>query len=364
MLEFYDAVDALKNFPIFGFNHEYSFYLGYMQHSKIPFDGKLIDLMHKIQTLAFEGCLQRPTEIFLLSELSKGKSVSRLIEEFENSLSDEIFFSLLDSEQQETYSQIYNRFFSPENLKISPQKLISEYSNGTFSKDDSRSVDYYDVLMGEKEYEELQERFDGQGLDCLICYQKITLAEYIPFATCSDLYHVECLKMHLDYEINEKKVPICCPKCKKPIENSDLSVRLDQSAFEKYEKFRMEKLVEQNPDEYSCCPTADCQYIFIPNGITQFNCPICHKHYCLLCRVESHFNLTCSEYKEINSNLDYTDEDKRFMTYAISSKCKQCPKCKFWVEKSRGCNHMTCRCLYEFCYLCGAIHKTCKCSLF
>lgn len=33
---------------------------------------------------------------------------------------------------------------------------------------------------------------------------------------------------------------------------------------------------------------------------------------------------------------------------------KQCPSCKFWVEKNKGCDHMTCRCGYEFCFRCGA----------
>lgn len=33
---------------------------------------------------------------------------------------------------------------------------------------------------------------------------------------------------------------------------------------------------------------------------------------------------------------------------------KQCSNCKTVVERIDGCNHMTCQCLYEFCYVCGA----------
>lgn len=42
-------------------------------------------------------------------------------------------------------------------------------------------------------------------------------------------------------------------------------------------------------------------------------------------------------------------------------KYKQCPNCKFWVSKNEGCDHMTCRCKYEFCYKCGGKYKACEC---
>ena len=32
---------------------------------------------------------------------------------------------------------------------------------------------------------------------------------------------------------------------------------------------------------------------------------------------------------------------------------KRCPKCKFFLERSKECNHITClNCKYEFCCLC------------
>ena len=33
---------------------------------------------------------------------------------------------------------------------------------------------------------------------------------------------------------------------------------------------------------------------------------------------------------------------------------KQCPSCRQGIEKRRGCDHMTCKCGAQFCYICGA----------
>lgn len=40
---------------------------------------------------------------------------------------------------------------------------------------------------------------------------------------------------------------------------------------------------------------------------------------------------------------------------------QRCPGCKTLVELNLGCNHMTCRCRKEFCYVCAATWKTCPC---
>ena len=42
---------------------------------------------------------------------------------------------------------------------------------------------------------------------------------------------------------------------------------------------------------------------------------------------------------------------------------KKCPNCKMIVQKSKGCDHMTCYCSFEFCYLCNEVYTiNHKCS--
>jgi hypothetical protein len=43
---------------------------------------------------------------------------------------------------------------------------------------------------------------------------------------------------------------------------------------------------------------------------------------------------------------------------------QRCYNCSSLVERKEGCNHMTCRCMAEFCIMCGAKWKTCECPWF
>ena len=51
-----------------------------------------------------------------------------------------------------------------------------------------------------------------------------------------------------------------------------------------------------------------------------------------------------------------------FVNFVKGMKFKQCPKCRYWVEKNEGCNHMTCRCQKQFCYVCGGDYPNCYCK--
>ena len=57
-----------------------------------------------------------------------------------------------------------------------------------------------------------------------------------------------------------------------------------------------------------------------------------------------------------------SEEDKKFVEFVNGCQFKQCPNCRFWVSKIEGCDHMTCRCSYEFCYRCGGPYNSCNCE--
>lgn len=59
-------------------------------------------------------------------------------------------------------------------------------------------------------------------------------------------------------------------------------------------------------DDMSWCPTPSCGYAFVKDS-NELNCPLCHKAFCLDCRVDMHFGQLCKDYmkdKKVSENDD------------------------------------------------------------
>jgi hypothetical protein len=67
-------------------------------------------------------------------------------------------------------------------------------------------------------------------------------------------------------------------------------------------------------------------------------CDQCLQKFCGKCLLEVHERARQQEVLFFEHNLHY----------------RQCKKCGFMIEKNQGCNHKTCMCKYEFCYVCSA----------
>ena len=58
------------------------------------------------------------------------------------------------------------------------------------------------------------------------------------------------------------------------------------------------------------------------------------------------------------------DPDQRLTdSLAAEEGWQRCHKCSALVEHREACQHMTCRCGAQFCYVCGARWRTCDCTL-
>jgi len=74
----------------------------------------------------------------------------------------------------------------------------------------------------------------------------------------------------------------------------------------------------------------------------------CGHSWCFNCGESAHLPCGCSLAEKWLS-LCRTDAENVTWIRAFT---KRCPKCQSMIEKNEGCNHMTCRCGYEFCWLC------------
>jgi hypothetical protein len=160
------------------------------------------------------------------------------------------------------------------------------------------------------------------------------------------MLHRQCFNAYAKEKINNKQIPFGCPQedCRYEIAAEEINTFLAKELREKYEDFGFHNYVEEHMLDTSWCPTPGCSAVYaFDEALTEYKCPACSKHYCLSCKCEFHTNLTCEDYKSL-ANLN--EDDRAFMVCVKGNKCKQCPNCKFWVEKNQGCDHMTCRCKY------------------
>lgn len=97
-------------------------------------------------------------------------------------------------------------------------------------------------------------------------------------------------------------------------------------------------------------------------GVTsKFQCNMCETALCSSCKTEWHEFFTCSEYQSLPDELK-SKEDLAMIEIAAQNGWQRCRRCRQMVSLSTGCNHMSCVCGFEFCYLCGLEWKTCKCA--
>ena len=194
-----------------------------------------------------------------------------------------------------------------------------------------------------------------QKKKCEICLEDFSLLDVTNyFLNCNCVLHNKCFDEMVKTAVVNNTLPVKCPNCGVPIHPNFIEDSLrnaNPQLLEKYEKFSMNNFIQNNSDQYSSCPTPGCEYLFFFNpGEFNFLCPLCKKNYCLNCKDEWHKNMTCQQYKD---SRDVNKLDNQFFQFVKGAKFKMCPKCKYWVEKNQGCNHMKCRCGADFCYLCG-----------
>ncbi|AEO71239.1 uncharacterized protein THITE_2058763 [Thermothielavioides terrestris NRRL 8126] len=116
-------------------------------------------------------------------------------------------------------------------------------------------------------------------------------------------------------------------------------------------KFLARKAEMDTPNRTYCHRPACSAFVPPPFVVADVaTCVRCGKKTCAICKGAAH-----------DGDCPHDEAVQELLRVAAENGWQRCYACHRLVELEYGCNHMTCRCKAEFCYICGAKWKTCDC---
>lgn len=253
-------------------------------------------------------------------------------------------------------------------------------------------------------------------LTCPICFETSNDINFLFGLTDSD--HICCYDCWKDYCLNVIRNSHEEPHCFGC--QNKLDFRLLYDMFEFDHDILLDyglRIYQKRHHDLINCP--ECKSKFIAVHDTHNRCPFCRYDICKLCLGLNHYDLklNCQEFDAFMKTPEYfnyfqSKEDERIISLCrhkqqqgisllktelllkvesrnkrmlekqriekllmyetqnldwINRNTKKCPRCNNAIEKNKGCNHMTCKCKFEFCWYCleectnpGDHFKKCK----
>ena len=190
---------------------------------------------------------------------------------------------------------------------------------------------------------------NGVETTCPVCFDEPSSPVLLG---CKHVYCTECIRHFLFSASERKQFPLVCAgdddKCKVPIAIPVIQRFLSQQQFNELLEAAAVSYIEKHPGQFQYCKTTDCKQVY-RRGKTARPCPSCLMSICTSCHKEEHCGMTCAE-RELLDNR--AEQERRNEQWASTSGAKHCPRCRVFVQKTDGCNHMECRCGVHFCWIC------------
>ncbi|EME42772.1 hypothetical protein DOTSEDRAFT_176057 [Dothistroma septosporum NZE10] len=190
----------------------------------------------------------------------------------------------------------------------------------------------------------------SEGFTCSVCHERHRHAAILKLQ-CNHRYCITCAKeLFVRATRDETLFPPRC--CKKPIDPELVRGHLSSKERGDYDMASVEFATVNR----TYCSNRQCGR-FLPQALMDAAsrvavCSSCATSTCCICNNEAHEGLDCPDDPALR-------ETRRV---ALENGWQTCPGCNGLVQLRSGCNHMTCRCKTEFCYVCGARWKNCPCD--
>ncbi|KAF9042082.1 RWD-domain-containing protein [Panaeolus papilionaceus] len=237
--------------------------------------------------------------------------------------------------------------------------------------------------------------FSQSTYACSICLEHHKGSKCIQLPSCSHVFCHPCLSDFWGMCIQEGDVDrVGCPdpecvKQKSVVGEEEVARVVSAGEVERWRWLVQKKEFDRDPS-IVYCPFNGCQSpVRKPQGVEPDSgwdrfrqCDSCHYAFCAFCKYTWHGPITACRIEhrdlvvhEYLSALEDSPErdflEKRYGAALVKrlveqhmqdEACKQwidqsttvCPGCEVNVQKSEGCNHMSCwKCTHHFCYRCG-----------
>ncbi|KAJ1519383.1 hypothetical protein ONE63_004675 [Megalurothrips usitatus] len=222
-----------------------------------------------------------------------------------------------------------------------------------------------------------EKEFQRNIYSCQICFEDKPGSQCIEFCGCGHIFCRECVGGYFEVQIKEGNVRgLICPEkgCKSEALQSQILGLVSPELFSRYDELLLSSALDEMED-IVYCPRKTCQYpVTYEKGETMARCAHCSYTFCTLCRMTYHGVERCrikidsglvAEYKSASKERKEFLERKYgrrtlqemletgYSEQWIRGNSKSCPHCQAAIEKSDGCNKMTCwKCNTFFCWIC------------
>ncbi len=197
-------------------------------------------------------------------------------------------------------------------------------------------------------------------VECLRCWDDITPQHAVSVRCCRHWICLPCMKSYLvevltSNSLNRDVIGLRCPMSKCPIVlPMEVWHQLSDAEQSKFERTVITRFVEENRDTHTWCPNpkGTCDTIVALENYdgnrVAVECTRCNYAFCFACGAEDHYPASCEEMTSWAVKCRDDSETANWLTVHT----KACPKCRKATEKNGGCNHMTCKCGHNFCWIC------------
>lgn len=213
--------------------------------------------------------------------------------------------------------------------------------------------------------------------NCSVCCEKYEITEVYSLS-CDHEFCLNCYSEYVRENIHNGRIIRCINvECNLSITHADVEMLFQSKDGKLAEPIpdmtknhllaaAAKAYIESHKQKWKWCPAPDCTNLTElvtrkppkaenVNGedvdilnVPIVTCPENHE-FCYDCQYENHLPCPCWIVKLWVKKCQDDSETANW----IQANTQGCPKCGSLIEKSGGCNHMTCsKCRYEFCWIC------------